>query len=80
MKKIILAAAAFASLAAVSAAMPASADVRHSPVAITVRYDRDDYRSHDYRRDYDRRDAYRHGGHSRYDRRHDHRSEHRYGR
>ena len=76
MKKIILAAAAFASLAAVSAAMPAAADIRHGPVAMTVRYDRDDYRFHDYRRGYDRRDAYRRWEHSRHDRR----SEHRYGR
>lgn len=56
MKKLILAASAFAGLIAVSAAMPASAQMRHDYRAPVVTYDhRSDYRRDDYRRD-DRRD------------------------
>ncbi len=38
MKKLILALAAAASLAAVSSAMPASAEVRYAPHVFAVRY------------------------------------------
>jgi hypothetical protein len=55
MNKLILAAAAFVSLAAVSAALPASAHVRYDDRRAVVAYDhRGDYRRDDHRRDYHR--------------------------
>ncbi len=52
MKKLILALAAAASLAAVSSALPASAEVRYAPHVFAVRYDH--YRHFHHRWFYDR--------------------------
>ncbi len=55
MKKLILAATAFAGLIAVSAAMPASAYERHGDRGPVVAYDhRGDYRRFEHRRDFHR--------------------------
>jgi hypothetical protein len=71
MKKLILAASAFAGLIAVSAAMPASAEMRHDDRAVVTAYDhRSDYRRDDYRRDFRRPVFHRHVHYDRFHHRH----------